>query len=104
MVQLESPHLYRDIWALIELRNALVHYKPTWDPDAQRRVEFVEVLAGRFELSAFPDAGSDFVSMKCISAGCARWTVATMLTFMHEFNARINLDPSKMAGFWNLES
>jgi hypothetical protein len=25
---------YRDVWALIELRNALVHYKPTWDPTA----------------------------------------------------------------------
>ena len=95
---------YRDTWALIELRNALVHYKPTWDPDRQRKVELIEVLDGRFPISPFPDAGADFVSMKCMSAGWARWAVATTLSFMREFDSRANLDPDKMVGFWKLEA
>jgi hypothetical protein len=100
----EQTPLFRDTWALIELRNALVHYKPTWDPDRQRKVELVEVLDGKFPLSPFSDAGADFVSMKCMSAGCAKWTVTTTLAFMHEFDSRANLDSNKMVGFWKLET
>jgi hypothetical protein len=97
----EHSSPYRDAWALIELRNALVHYKPTWDPDRQRKVELVEVLDGRYPLSPFPDAGADFV---CMSAGCAKWAVATVLAFMRKFHERANLDPNKMEGFWKLET
>ncbi len=95
---------FRDAWAVIELRNALVHYKPTWDPDRQRKVELIEVLDGRFTLSPFPDAGADFVSMKCMSGGCTKWAVAATLSFMHEFHDRANLDSNKMSGFWKLET
>jgi hypothetical protein len=95
---------FRDAWALIELRNALVHYKPTWDPDRQRKVQLIEVLEGCFPLSPFPDGGADFVSMKCMSAGCCKWSVATTLSFMRKFHERANLDSNKMEGFWMLET
>lgn len=100
----EHSSPFRDVWALIELRNALIHYKPTWDPDRQRKIELVEVLNGHFPLSPFPDAGADFVSMKCMSAGCATWAVASTLSFMHQFHERADLDPNKMVGFWKLET
>jgi hypothetical protein len=100
--QRSSP--YRDARALIEIRNALVHHHPTWDPERRRRIELIEVLADRFALSPFLDAGADFVSMKCMSAGCARWAVATAFSLIHEFDQRTNLDPGKMAGFWMLET
>lgn len=99
----EHTSPFKDVWGLIELRNALVHYKPTWDTDRQRRVSLIEVLNGRFPLSPLLDAGADFISMKCMSAGCARWAVNTTLSFMHEFHNRADLDPHKMEGFWNLE-
>jgi hypothetical protein len=100
----EHSSPFRDTWALVQLRNALVHYKPTWDPERQRKVELIEVLGGRFPLSPFPDAGADFVSMKCMSAGCAKWATGTAVSFMRQFHERANLDSSKMAGFWKLES
>jgi hypothetical protein len=90
---------YLDAWALIELRNALMHYKPTWDPDRRRHVELKDVLSGRFPLSPFPDAGADFVSMKCMSAGCAKWVIATATGLIREFDSRTNLDERKMASF-----
>jgi len=102
--QSEHAGPYRDAWALIELRNALIHYKPTWDPERQRTVDLIEVLDGQFSLSPFPDAGADFVSMKCMSAGCARWAVDTVFSFIRQFDSRTALDPGKMAGFWNLET
>ena len=100
----EHTSQFRDVWALIGLRNTLVHYKPTWDPDRKRKVALSEVLNGKFPLSPFPDAGADFVSMKCMSAGCVKWAVSATLTFMHEFDNRANLDFSKMEAFWKLES
>ena len=99
----EHSSPYQDAWGLIELRNALVHYKPTWDPDRQRRVELVEVLTGKFALSPFPGAGADFVSEKCMSAGCATWAVATCLALINAFDSRTNLDPKKMIAFKKLE-
>lgn len=95
---------YKDAWALIELRNALVHYKPTWDPDRQRKVEMIEVLDGKYALSPFPNAGSDFVTMRSMSAACMRWAVAAALRFMREFHARARLDEGKMSCFWRFET
>lgn len=95
---------FRDAWALIELRNALVHYKPTWDPDRQRKVEMVEVLAGKYDPSPFPDEGSDFVTMRSMSASCMCWVVATALRFMREFHSRAAIDEKKMSAFWRFDA
>jgi hypothetical protein len=93
---------FKDAWALIELRNALVHYKPTWDPDRQRIVELVDVLKNKYELSPFPDSGSDFVTMRSMSSGCMRWVIATTANVMREFHARAKLDEHKMLAFFRL--
>lgn len=95
---------FRDAWALIELRNALVHYKPTWDPDRQRKVELIEVLSGKYVLSPFPDSGADFVTMRSMSAGCMSWVISTVVSFMREFHARSNLDEHKMLPFWKFDT
>jgi len=95
---------YRDAWALFELRNALVHYKPTWDPDRQQTVLLKEVLAGKYDLSPFPDDGSDFVTMRSMSAGCMRWVIVTVTEFLKEFCARSQLDEHKISAFWKFET
>jgi hypothetical protein len=95
--ELASP--YRESWGLIELRNALVHYKPTWDPKRKRQTDLAEILNDRFPLSPFADTGSDFVTMKCMSVGCASWAIYTVVTLVREFDARTNLDAKKVAAF-----
>jgi hypothetical protein len=95
---------FRDAWALIELRNALVHYKPTWDPDRQRKVDMVEVLKGKYDLSPFPDDRSDFVTMRSMSASCMHWVISAAVKFLREFHARANLDEHKMSGFWRFNA
>lgn len=95
---------FRDTWALVELCNALVHYKPTWDPARKRTVELVEVLAGKYGVSPFLDTGADFITMKSMSAGCMRWVIATTLAFLREFHARARLDDHKMSAFWKLDT
>jgi len=99
----QSPS-FRNAWALIELRNALVHYKPTWDPDRQRKVELVDVLSGQYQLSAFPDAGADFATMRTMSGACMNWAIATALAFLRDFDSRAHLDDHKMSAFWRFEA
>jgi hypothetical protein len=94
---------YKDAWVLVELRNALVHYKPTWDPDRQRKVEMVELLGGKYQTSPFVDAGADFVTMKSMCSGCMNWAIATAVAFLREFQSRTSLDPHKMGAFWQFE-
>jgi len=100
----KTASLYRDAWCLIELRNALVHFKPTWDPVSRRRVELEQVLAGRYPLSPFGDPKSDFVTMRSMGAGCATWAVASTLSFLREFDRHANIDKDKMVGVWALEA
>ena len=95
---------YRDAWGVIELRNALVHFKPSWDPVSRRRVELEQVLAGRYGLSPFGDPKSDFVTIRSMSAGCATWAVDSTLSFLREFDRHANIDKDKMAGVWALEA
>ena len=100
----EHAPTFRNAWALIELRNALVHYKPTWDPDRQRKVELVEVLTGKYDLSPFPDSGSDFVTMRSMSASCMRWVIISVLNFLREFHALSRIDEHKLSSFWKLDT
>lgn len=95
---------FRDAWALMELRNALVHYKPSWDPNRQRKVDMADILLGKYDLSPFFDAKSDFVTMQSMSASCMRWVVKTALSFMKVFHAQTVLDEQKMSAFWRFDS
>ena len=93
-----SPYL--DALALIELRNALVHYKPTWDADRRRKVDLVAFLRQCYRGSPFfADDGGDFVSMKSMSADCAEWAVNTPHKFVTEFFSRAGLDENKTLQF-----
>jgi hypothetical protein len=94
---------YKNAKALIGLRNTIVHFKPAWDDVRQSTVALVNELEGKFELSPFVDGKADFIGMRCMSAGCAEWAVATAYSFIHEFDSRARLDDNKMQGFWKLE-
>ena len=96
--------IYRDAWALVELRNALVHFKPTWDPVEHKRVSIDQVLSGKYALSPFGNPLSDFVTIQSMSAGCATWAVRSTFAFIRDFDHRTNLDKDKMSGIFALET
>jgi hypothetical protein len=95
----ETISPYVDALGLIELRNALVHYKPAWGPDRQRQIDLAELLEGLFELSPLLGSGSDLISMKCMSAGCMQWAVGTVRAFVSELDSQSQLDPDKLGAF-----
>jgi hypothetical protein len=91
---------YLNAKALIDLRNALVHYKAPWDLERQQTSELKEMLKGKYETSPFVlDEGADFATMKSMSAGAARWVIATVVDFVAAFDARTKLDDKKMQAF-----
>lgn len=98
----EKAPYYTNVLTLIGFRNALVHYKPTWD-NRQTRSDLIQDLNGRYPLSPFPNLQSDFLTMQSMSAGCANWAVRSFFEFVRAFDSRSNLDPDKMTGIWQLE-
>jgi hypothetical protein len=95
---------YQDIVLLVNLRNALIHYKPKWVTvlsenqivdevddakiDAlQKQHKFpLNPLTEGFFTSFFPD--------RCLSHGCAKWAVNSSIKFVEEFYQRIGLPSS----------
>lgn len=90
---------YGNAETLIELRNALVHFKPIWDSKRKRQIGLETMLAGKFQTSPFPDSGADFVTMKAMSSGCLRWSILTIGQFIEEFQTRAKLNQKKMSRF-----
>jgi hypothetical protein len=58
--------------------------------------------SGRFTLSPLADTGSNFVDMKCMSAGCARWIFQAILDLISEFESRTQIDDNKLSGVYRL--
>lgn len=98
----EKAPYYTNVLTLIGFRNALVHYKPTWD-NRQTRSDLIQELNGRYPLSPFRNLQSDFLTMQSMSSGCAKWAVRSFFEFVRAFDSRSNLDPDKMTGIWQLE-
>lgn len=100
----ESSEVFLDATALIGIRNYLVHFRPSWDEPREREAKLIRFMQSRYQLSPFPDAGSDFFTMRSMSAGCATWAVGTAFRFMRAFAKSANIDDKKMEGFWKLET
>ena len=81
--------------ALVALRNALVHFKPLYDPPRSNQQELERKLrACGFPLSPYHHANSDFV-LQCMTAGCAAWAVQTTAdlvgVFAHQIGVNANV-------------
>ncbi|MFB2980711.1 hypothetical protein [Microseira sp. BLCC-F43] len=93
---------YQSASDLIEVRNALVHYKPEWvgNGDGYEKT-LSEKLRRKLEnrinrLNPLADAGNcAFFPHKCLGYGCAKWTVESCVKFTDEFFSRIGL-PSNL--------
>jgi hypothetical protein len=86
---------YQDVTALIELRNALTHFKPEWDNEAVRHRDVSERLRGRFIPSSFLDDALIF-PRAWATHGCTKWAVESCLAFATEFERLAQL-PVKYA-------
>ncbi len=82
---------YQDTESLIKLRDALVHYKPEWDNELNVHEGLEKRLKGKFPENRLAQSESLWFPHKCLSSGCAQWTVNTANVFMQGFCQRTQI-------------
>jgi hypothetical protein len=89
----KSP--YQEVGDLIQLRNALVHYKPEWDTDLKNHKKIEDRLEKRLKtrINPFSHANDAFFPKKCLGHGCAEWAVQSSIKFIEDFYNRMGFTP-----------
>jgi hypothetical protein len=84
---------YQDARSLIKLRNKLIHYEPEWST-VEHPIE--RELQGKFPENPFVPTyvGNPFYPDRCLSHGCAKWSVKSSLALTEEFHTRLGTTPT----------
>nr|CBH39339.1 conserved hypothetical protein [uncultured archaeon] len=86
--------LFRKVELLINLRNALVHYKPEWDTDLKKHKNVGDALKKCcFKTNPFSHANDAFFPKRCLGHGCAEWSVKSTIEFIEDFYRRMGFPP-----------
>lgn len=88
----ENP--YQDTNLLIQLRNALVHFKPESHHETDTEPKELEVkLRAKFPLNPLePDKPTvPFLTHRCLGYGCALWATKSSIALTDEFFSRMGL-------------
>lgn len=89
----------RSVRNLIQLRNALVHYRPETllaHDSAGTAIpahEFEVLFRGCFELNPFTGKGNSYWPDQCLSYGCAAWAISSALELVTAFSAALGTTP-----------
>lgn len=96
--------LYRDVFNIIRLRNALIHYEPEvvdiWDTDVKPlpkssiNHKWERTLKKTFKPSPFYPDGHIYFPQRCIGYGCAIWSLRNAVMFADQFYEKIGMKPS----------
>lgn len=82
---------YQFVKILINVRNALIHYKPEWHAEKKEHYKISQQLKGKFILSAFVDESSPIFPMRCMTHHFAEWAVLSVLEFSDWFATSLNI-------------
>jgi hypothetical protein len=83
---------------LIEMRDALLHFRPEWHDERKRHARLADRLDGKFPTSPFLTVSEPFFPRRCMSHGCAAWAVRSARDFADAFAGAICVK-SKFAKF-----
>jgi hypothetical protein len=85
---------YQSADVLVDLRNALVHFKPQWwHDDASGEAKFVARLRGKITQAREnrQPIGQPWYPNKVLGAGCADWACSSAITFAKDWHTRMGL-------------
>jgi hypothetical protein len=89
---------YQDIAVLIDLRNALTHFKPEWGNEHNKHAKLSKAMKNKAARSPFfPDSEALF-PRAWASHGTTRWAVDSVVSFVRDFEQLAGL-PSRLALF-----
>lgn len=89
---------YQFVKILIDVRNALVHFKPEWHAETKLHDKIGRRLRGKFELSPFVDENAPIFPMRCMTHGLAEWSVKSVLNFNNWFASTASI-PDRFSKF-----
>lgn len=91
---------FQDARSLIDLRNALVHFKPEWVSASTGKLDQEELhilenkLKNKFTLNPFLKDRRPLFPTLCMSHGCAKWAVDSAVNFTEKFYREMGMtDP-----------
>jgi len=90
----ESP--YQAVALLVRLRNALIHFKPEWQPGGGFTDEESELsklsksLMKSFPENSLAETYQPYFIQRCLGYGSSKWAITSSVAFVKEFRARIN--------------
>jgi hypothetical protein len=87
----------QDVALVIELRNALIHFKPEWDNEADRHRKISERLANRFTPNPLLNDQNIF-PRQWATHSCTQWALEQCLAFAEEFERLAELEPKYVRG------
>jgi hypothetical protein len=85
---------YQTVQILIDLRNELTHYKHLGRTGTERDYlsNLEDKLIGKFEENPwFQQEGMEFFPRRCLSHGCAEWSVRVSRSFADDFCSRMGI-------------
>ena len=85
---------YQDAESAVQLRNALVHYRPEWESEQDRHIALEQRLRKRFDLNPLTAQRSLWFPHRCLSSDCASWVLKACTVFLLEFCSRLGI-PSR---------
>jgi hypothetical protein len=89
---------YGEVATLVQLRNALVHFKPEWSDEEASHAELSASLTGKFVPSEFL-ADANCFPRRWASHSCTQWAVKSCLAYAVDFEASAGLQPKYSAAF-----
>ena len=88
---------YQDIKILIELRNALTHFKPEWMDEADEHAKISAKLAYKIEGSPFLPTSELLFPRRWACHSCTMWAVSSAIAFAKHFENLVGHLPAKYA-------
>jgi hypothetical protein len=77
-----------DVALLIQLRNALTHFKPEWFDAQQAHARLPSRLTGRFLPSSSFTASEPVFTRRWATHGCTAWAIKSVIDFIETFEGR----------------
>lgn len=87
-----GSRLSQQIKALVELRNAITHFKPEWDSEPIAHAKVSSLLRGKIEASPFVPTNQPLFPIGWQSHSCTAWAVRSVFEFILDFEHRTGVE------------
>ena len=87
----------KNVVLLIDLRNALVHFKPAWNSEAAQHRRLSDKLRGKFKPSKILK-GPTIFPYSWPTVGCTEWAIDAVQIFSEHFAKRFKTVPERFLG------